>query len=480
MAFDIKPVLAAIDADLNASLGRLGELLGFASVGTDPAFQVDCQKAADWLTAYFGSLGFNARQHPTTGQPVVIAQYAPPKPNSQIPHILFYGHYDVQPVDPLNLWYSPPFEPRRGKSRTGKDCIFARGAADDKGQLMTFIEASRAWLAVHGELPFRLTILIEGDEEGDATHIERFVAANKQLLKADVVLICDTVMWDEKRPAIVTSLRGCVSDEIEITGPKLDLHSGYFGGAAMNPLRVLSGLLGRMFDANGKITIPGFYDGVKKPSAKEKAGLAQLKFDGRRFLKSVGLKTLAGEKEFTALEQLWLRPTAEINGIWGGYMGPGGKTVIPSKANAKLTFRIVAGQKPQSVLKAFRAYVRKALPAGFKVKFADKYETSRAIAVANDSPWIATAQRAIDAEWGCQAVIVGDGCSIPVVESFKNHLGLDSLLIGWGQQDDDIHSPNEKYNIESYHRGTRSFARLIGEIYASTPTTLSRQNAESS
>jgi acetylornithine deacetylase/succinyl-diaminopimelate desuccinylase-like protein len=468
VAFDIIPVLTAIDAEIDDSLARLSEILRFASIGTDPAHADDCQKAADWLTDYFHGMGFKTRQHPTTGQPVVIAEYAPPSadksPSRPIPHILFYGHYDVQPVDPLALWHSAPFEPRRGKTTNGKDCIFARGAADDKGQLLTFTEASRTWLAVHGELPFRLTVLIEGDEEGDASHLERFVASHKDMLKADVVVICDTGMWSDDLPAIVTSLRGCVSDEIEITGPKLDLHSGYFGGAALNPLRVISGILGRMIDAKGKVTIPGFYESVRKPTAVQRAKLAKVPFKPSVFLNAVGLRAPAGESGYSALEQMWFRPTAEINGTWGGYMGPGGKTVIPSKAHAKLTFRLVAGQKPSQILKAFRKYVKMALPAGFKVKFAEHTEAAAAVSVPDDSLWIAAAQRALKAEWGKAPVIVGDGASIPVVENFRKHLGLDSLLIGWSRDDDGLHSPNEKYDVEAYHRGMRSYARFIGEI----------------
>jgi acetylornithine deacetylase/succinyl-diaminopimelate desuccinylase-like protein len=232
----------------------------------------------------------------------------------------------------------------------------------------------------------------------------------------------------------------------------------------MNPLRVLSGALGRMFDAKGKITIPGFYDGVKKPTSKQRAAMAKNPFKASAFLKPVGLKSAAGEQDFSALEQMWLRPTAEINGIWGGYMGPGSKTVIPSKAYAKLTFRLVAGQNPVKVQKAFRAFVRKALPAGFKVKFAEKSEATAAVSVADNSPWIAAAQRALKAEWGKSAIMSGEGGSIPVVESFKKHLGLDSIMVGWVREGDGLHSPNEKYDIEAYHKGMRSFARFFGEI----------------
>ncbi len=468
MTDDISKVLSAIDAGIEGSLDQLCELLRFASIATDPAHHEDCQKAADWMVDYFKAMGFKTRKYPTTGQPVVIAEYAPPRAalaaSRQIPHILFYGHYDVQPADPQNLWHSPAFEPRRGKSKSGQECIFARGVADDKGQLMTFTEASRLWLQTHGSLPFRLTVLIEGDEEGDATHLDRFVAANRDLLKADVAVICDTGMWENDQPSIITSLRGCVSDEVEITGPKLDLHSGYFGGAAMNPLRVLSSILGRMFDDKGHIAIPGFYAGVKRPTLAQRARMAKIPFKPKAFLKAVGLNTAAGETDFTALEQLWLRPTAEINGIWGGYTGPGGKTVIPSKAHAKLTFRIVEGQKPAQLQKAFRAFVRKGLPPGFKVKFPSRTEAASAIAVRSDSPWINAAKRALEAEWPRPVVMAGEGGSIPVVESFKKYLGIDSVLVGFVREDDALHSPNEKYDIESYHKGMRSYARFIGEI----------------
>jgi acetylornithine deacetylase/succinyl-diaminopimelate desuccinylase-like protein len=468
VTFDINPVLSAIDGGLEASLTRLEELLRFPSVATDPAYAEACSNAADWMMAYFEGLGFKARKYPTTGQPVVIADYAPPgagKASSRhVPHILFYGHYDVQPADPLNLWHSPPFEPRRGKGKSGRDCIYARGSADDKGQLMTFTEATRAWLATHGELPFRLTVLIEGDEEGDASHLDRFVAANKALLQADVVVICDTGLWDDSIPAIVTTLRGCVADEVTITGPSKDLHSGYYGGAAMNPLRVLSGILGGLFDEKGRICIPGFYDGIPKLKAAQRARMAKVPFRAKQYLRGVGLSSPAGEKAFTALEQMWVRPTAEINGIWGGYIGPGGKTVIPSQAHAKLTFRLVAGQNPKKVREAFRRFICRGLPAGFKVSFPKAAEAAAAVAVRDDSPWISAAGRALKAEWGKPAILAGEGGSIPVVESFKKHLGLDSVLVGFVRDDDALHSPNEKYDIECFHKGMRSYARFIAEV----------------
>ena len=469
MTDKLKEILDHIDVGLEASMEQLFTFLRFASVATDPAYNADCRKAAQWLVNYFTAMGLATKLYPTTGQPVVFATYVPPpKKHGQTPHILFYGHYDVQPADPLELWTSPPFEPRIGKSAAGRPCIVARGSGDNKGQLMTFTEACRTWLKAHGSLPFRLTVLIEGDEEGDSSHLDKFVAANKPLLKADVAVICDTGMWDDLTPAIVTSVRGIAADEVTITGPKLDLHSGYYGGAALNPLRLLSQILGGMFDAKGRITIPGFYKGVKNPSAKQRARMAKIP-PRKSYMKAAGIKTLAGEVGFSELEQNWLRPTAEINGIWGGYMGPGAKTVIPSKAHAKLTFRLVTGQNPKNIQKFFRSFVKAQLPDGFKASFRGNAETAAASNVSDDSPWIAAAARALQAEWKKPAILKGAGGSIPVVESFKQHLGMDSVMAGFVRPDDGPHSPNEKYDVESYQRGMRSYARFIAEIEKENP-----------
>jgi acetylornithine deacetylase/succinyl-diaminopimelate desuccinylase-like protein len=460
-------VLATIDRDFDASLARLFELLRFPSVGTDPVHHTDCRHAAEWLKNMFGGMGLKTTIHPTTGQPVVVAFYEPPAAamsgNAHVPHVLFYGHYDVQPADPLNLWTSPPFEPRVAKGKDGRDCIFARGAADDKGQVMTFVEASRAWLAVRGSLPFRITFLIEGDEEGDASHLDRFIAANKEMLKADVVLISDTGMWDPKTPSLITSLRGCVGEDVIITGPRIDLHSGYYGGPAVNPIKVLSRILGSIHDKSGRVTIPGFYDGVKPPPAAQRKAWKKLNFKDAAFLGGVGLKTPAGETDFSALEQIWVRPTAEVNGILGGYTGAGSKTVLPAQASAKLTFRLVAGQNPNKIVKAFRAFVKAQLPADCKARFVSQ-GGSGAAAVAYDSPWIGMAKEAARKEWGVEPVLAGEGGSIPVVQSFRNHLKLDSVMLGFVNDDDGLHSPDENFKVESYHKGARAWARFIGEI----------------
>ena len=457
-------VLEHIDGHLNASLDRLFALIRFPSVGTDTGFKADCRNAAAWLLREFEELGFATSLHETTGQPVVIGKYAHSGMSSHTPHILFYGQYDVQPADPVELWDSPPFEPEIRKGKDGRAQIFGRGASDDKGQFMTFIGACKAWLSVHGALPFRLTVLIEGDEEGDSSHLDRFLAANKKALAADVAFVCDTDMWDDKTPAISTFLRGCIADEVIIAGPRIDLHSGYYGGPAVNPIKVLSRILASIHDKNGKVAIPGFYDGVKSIPAETRKQWARLKFSHKQFLGDVGLGVPAGEKDYSALEQIWARPTAEVNGILGGYTGAGAKTVLPATAMAKLTFRLVGGQNPSKVRAAFRKFVRTQLPADCKVTFVTQGGESSGVSVAADSLFVKAAKKALTAEWGKAPVMSGSGGSIPVVESFKKHLKIDSLLVGFARETDSVHSPNEKYDVESFHKGMRSWARIIAEL----------------
>lgn len=460
---DVEAVLKQIDGSFDDSLQRLFSLIRFPTVATDPRFSADCRNAAHWLKQEFEALGLATSIHETTGQPVVIGKYKP-EGLSHLPHILFYGHYDVQPADPVELWTTPPFEPTIRMGKNGQDQIFARGSSDDKGQLMTFVEACRAWLAVHGRLPFELTILIEGDEEGDSSHLDTFLADNRKKLTPDVAFVCDTDMWDEKTPAISTFLRGCIAEEVTITGPRIDLHSGYYGGAAINPIRVLSRILAAMHGKNGRITIPGFYDGVKPLAAETRKEWAKLKFPTKQFLGDVGLAIPAGEKGYTALEQIWARPTAEVNGILGGYTGVGTKTVLPSKAMAKLTFRLVAGQSPNKVRNAFRKFVKAQVPKDCKVSFVSQGGESSGVNVSNDSRYVLAAKKALKAEWKKAPVMSGSGGSIPVVESFKKHLKVDSLMVGFAREDDNVHSPDEKYDVESFHKGIRSWARIISEL----------------
>jgi acetylornithine deacetylase/succinyl-diaminopimelate desuccinylase-like protein len=457
-------VLAEIDQQFPQSLARVFDLLRFPSVGTDPAHHADCRRAAQWLVRELEGLGFRAGLRQTTGQPLVVGRYEPPGGGTGTPHILFYGHYDVQPADPLELWTSAPFEPQIRKGMGGKEAIFARGATDDKGQLMTFLEASRAWLKVHGRLPFRLTVMIEGDEEGDASHLDGFLKRNAREFPVEAAFICDTGMWDVKTPAIDTRLRGCLGIEVTVTGPRIDLHSGYYGGPARNPIKVLSQIIAAIHDARGRITIPDFYEGVKPVPPKLRKQWEALKFPAKRFLGDVGLSVPAGEQGYSVLEQMWARPTAEVNGIYGGYRGPGSKTVLPAQATAKLTFRLVEGQDPSKIRRAFKQFVKDRLPPDCKARFDDSGGDSRGIAVSEDTPWIRAARAALKAEFGREPVLTGAGYSIPVVESFKTHLKVDSLLVGFGLEDDNAHSPDEKYNVDSFRHGIRSWARIIAEF----------------
>jgi acetylornithine deacetylase/succinyl-diaminopimelate desuccinylase-like protein len=456
-------VLAEIDQQFPESLDRLFELLRFPSIGTDPAHHKDCLATANWLVGQLKGMGFEAGLRKTTGQPLVLGRYVPPG-GEKLPHILFYGHYDVQPADPLELWTSPPFEPEIRKGSRGQNAIFARGSSDDKGQLMTFLEASRSWLKVHGSLPFRLTVMIEGDEEGDASHIDRFLKAHAREFPVDAVFICDTGMWDEKTPGIDTRLRGCSGIEFTVIGPKIDLHSGLYGGPVQNPIKVVSRIIAAIHDKRGRIAIPGFYDGVRPIPAKLRKQWAGLIFPAKKFLGDVGLGVPAGEQGYSALEQMWARPTAEVNGIFGGYRGVGGKTVLPSEATVKLTFRLVEGQDPRKIRKAFKAFVKDRLPADCKVRFDDSGGDSTGISVSEDTPWIRAAQAALKAEYGREAVLMGAGYSIPVVESFKKYLKVDSLLTGFSLPDDNAHSPDEKYDVASFRRGTRTWARIIAQF----------------
>ncbi len=459
----LQAVLDRIDADLDNSLERLFALLRIKSISADPAFAGDCNAAADHLARDIASLGFAADVRPTAGHPAIVAKTNGGGKGQGRPHVLFYGHYDVQPVDPLSLWHRPPFEPAVTDHADGRKIIVARGAEDDKGQLMTFVEACRAWKSVTGSLPVDVTMVIEGEEEIGSKNFVPFLEKNKDDLKADFALVCDTGMWDRETPAITTSLRGLMYDEVRIKAANRDLHSGIFGGAAQNPIRVLTRILGSLHDENGRITIPGFYDGVKDLPADILAQWKNLNLTPESFLKPIGLSIPAGEKDRLLIEQLSSRPTCDINGIIGGYTGEGSKTVIPAEASAKISFRLVEGQQPEKIRKAFRDYVTARLPADCKAEFTD-HSSAPAIALDWNMKPLAAAKRALTDEWGKEALLIGSGASIPIVADFKRTLGLDTVLVGFGLDDDNIHSPNEKYDLRSFHKGIRSWARILAAL----------------
>ena len=460
------PTLAAIldyaDVHLDASRERLFDLLRIPSISSQPEYAGDCVRAAEWVRDQLSGLGFDTAVRPTAGHPVVVAHHPGPA-GYKGPHVLFYGHYDVQPPEPLALWKSPPFEPQWVDGPRGKRFV-ARGAVDDKGQAMMFIEALRAWHIAGGGIPAKLTLLIEGEEEVGSKNLEPFLIANKDELSAvNVALISDTNMWNAETPAVTTMLRGLVYTEVTLKAASRDLHSGLYGGSALNPINALTKILGQLQDDNGRIQLPGFYDRVKPVSNAQRAQWDSLGFDESAFLGDIGLMVPAGERGYSALERLWARPTADINGIWGGYTGEGSKTVIASHASAKVSFRLVSDQNPDDVYAQFQQFVNDRLPSGATAEFS-LFSAGPGIEVNIDSAWIRATLGALSEEFGKPAVLMGCGGSIPVVTSLRTILGLEALLMGFGLDDDQIHSPNEKFEQSCFHHGIRSHIRLLGKL----------------
>jgi acetylornithine deacetylase/succinyl-diaminopimelate desuccinylase-like protein len=469
IASDLDRVLAEVDAGLDASLQRLFELIRIPSVSTDPAHAADCQRAAEWLAKELAGLGFEASLRPTKRHPMVVAHDR----SAAKTHVLFYGHYDVQPVDPVALWNSDPFEPTLVPQANGDMHIVARGASDDKGQLLTFIEACRAWKAATGNLPIRVSMLFEGEEEISSPSLAPFLQRTGDELKADVVLVCDTDMWDAETPAVTTMLRGVVKEEIEITCADRDLHSGIYGNAARNALQVMSDVIASLRTPDGGVAVAGFYDGVEELPAAVKTQWQRLPFDEAGFLGDVGLHIPAGEQGRSVLEQVWARPSCEIHGVIGGYTNEGFKTVIPATARAKLSFRLVAGQDPEKIRAAFRAHVRAQVPDDCGVTFRD-HGSSPATVMPMDGVFLRKSLGALTQEWGKEAAVAGTGGSIPILGEFKQRLGMDSLLVGFARFDNRVHSPNEKYDLSSFHKGIRSWSRILAafaEVAVRPPTT---------
>jgi acetylornithine deacetylase/succinyl-diaminopimelate desuccinylase-like protein len=451
-------VLGEIDRALDESLKRLFALIKIPSISTDPAYAKECRRAAEWLAKDLASMGFSASVRTTSGHPVVVGHH-----DGEGPHVLFYGHYDVQPVDPLNLWDSDPFEAILRTRADGAKEIFGRGAADDKGQLMTFLEACRAYKKVQGRLPCRVTVILEGEEESGSPSLKPFLIANARELKADIALVCDTNMLDRETPGISTGLRGLMEEEITIKAASRDLHSGYYGGAAANPIHILAKILADFRDKDGRITIPDFYNGVEETPAEILKMWDGLGRTAEKVLGEIGLSELAGEKGRTLLELTWARPTLEVNGINGGYTGEGFKTVIPAEASAKISCRLVHKQEPEKIRASFRKFVESRIPADCSVSFLN-HGGAPAVQLAYDSPVLAKTKQALSDEWPKPAAMIAMGGSIPVVGDFQTILGMESVLVGFGLADDRIHSPNEKYDLTSFHKGTRSWARILAAL----------------
>ena len=452
-------VLDHLEAGLDATRGRWFELLRIPSVSAQPKHAADCNDAAEWLRAELASIGFDAQVLPTAGHPVVLAHHTGTGPG---PRLLYYGHYDVQPAEPLELWTSPPFDPAVSQGPHGER-VTARGAVDDKGQVMMWLSALRGWHEAAGGPPCPVTVLIEGEEEVGSVNLEPFLSEHKAKLGADIAIISDTGMWDIDTPAVTTRLRGLVYVELTLHAAERDLHSGLFGGSALNPINALTRILGDLHDAEGRIRLPGFYDGVSETAPGQMAEWQSLGFSEADFLGGIGLSVPVGEHGRAPLERMWARPTADINGIWGGYSGPGAKTVIAAQASAKVSFRLVPGQDPAAVLAAFKRFVAERTPKDARVTF-ETFGMAPGIEIPTDSRWVQAARTALADEYGRPAVLMGSGGSIPVVESMRRLLGVDSLLMGFGLADDQVHSPNEKFEWRCFHHGLRSHARLLAQL----------------
>jgi acetylornithine deacetylase/succinyl-diaminopimelate desuccinylase-like protein len=458
----IDRVLKTIDSRRSESLEGLMELLRIPSVSTKPEHAPDLARCARSLADTLTKAGLKASVEPTgggKGHPVVLArnEHKPGRPT-----VLFYGHYDVQPPEPLDLWTTPAFEPTVRDDGTGHRAVYARGAADDKGQVWCHLEAVRAWQEAGG-LPVNLVMLIEGEEEIGSDHLDAFVRANKDALKADVALISDTNQFARGVPAITYGLRGLVYCEMFITAVSHDLHSGMFGGSVPNPANVLCDLIATLHAPDGRVNLPGFYDDVRPLEEAERSAWAKLPFDDEKAKQELKLKETVGETGYTTLERRWARPTCDVNGLTSGYQGHGAKTIIPAKASAKVSMRLVPDQDPVKVVEAFERTMRERCPKSVAIEFA-RHGLAGAVRVPPDSPAMRLAAEAVEAGFGRKPTLVREGGSIPVVALFRQVLGVDTLLVGFGLPDDRVHSPNEKFDLDALHSGTRTAAVLYEKL----------------
>ncbi|NUQ64410.1 MAG: dipeptidase [Pirellulales bacterium] len=444
-----------LEAQQDGFVEELCDLLRIPSVSAQPAHQGDMRRAADWIEQRFRRMGFSTEVIPTSGHPLVYAE-SPRVENA--PTVLVYGHYDVQPAEPFDLWTSPPFEPTR---RDGH--LFARGATDDKGQMLTHVFSAQAWIEVEGRLPLNLKYLIEGEEEVGSASLAAFVRENRERLACDCVVISDGAQFGPEQPAITYGLRGIAYYDLVLTGPNRDLHSGSFGGTVTNPANALARILAALIDEHGRIQVPGFYDDVVPLSERERQQMAALPFDERQYLEQIGVSGLSGEEGYTTLERRWARPTYDINGLSSGYQGDGAKTVLPKSAAAKFSFRLVPNQDPEKIGRALRTMLAALCPPGIQLEL-DEHHNTPGVLIPMDSASIAAAARAIERAFGRAPVYTREGGSIPVVSTFHEALGVDILLLGWGQDDDNTHSPNEKFSLVDFHRGIKASALLWEEL----------------
>jgi len=452
----MEDILSFIESNHQRYLTELKELLAIPSVSSQTERKPEMRRAAEWLKTHMQIIGLqNIQIMETEGHPVVYADWlnAPDKPT-----ILIYGHYDVQPEDPVDLWKTPPFE------ATERDRnLYARGAADDKGQIFIHLKAIEAFLKNSGTLPVNIKIIFEGEEEVGSEHLGKFVSEHKDLLKADVIVISDSGMFAKGVPSVTYALRGLAYMEVEVTGPNGDLHSGSFGGSVHNPIQALTEMIASLHDKNGRITVKGMYDDVRPLTKAERVAFKKLPWNDKKYAASLGLKQLYGEKGFTTLERLWARPTLECNGIWGGYIGEGAKTVLPAKAFAKISMRLVPDQSSTKIAKVFEKHLKKIAPKTVDVKVKNLHGGEPAITPV-DSPGVKAAVVALEKGFGKKPLYQREGGSIPIVVDFKKLLGIDSVLLGFGLPDENAHAPNEFINLDNFFGGIKTTAHYYNEF----------------
>ncbi|HUG91327.1 MAG TPA: dipeptidase [Planctomycetaceae bacterium] len=449
----------AVERYLADNAGRfveeLKELLRIPSISADSAYRARMHEAAGWVRDKLAAAGLDSEVIPTEKHPLVFGEWSGA---AGAPTVLVYGHYDVQPPDPLEEWVTPPFEP---DIRDGH--IYARGATDDKGQMFTHIKSVEAWMRSAGRLPVNVKFLIEGEEEVGGHSLETFLERHADRCRCDVVVVSDTSQYAPGRPAITYGLRGNIFMEVIVRGPSQDLHSGMFGGSVANPANALARMIAAVHDADGRVHVPGFYDDVVPLSEEERRRLAELPFDEAAYLEKLGVPAAWGEAGYTTLERRWARPTFDVSGIKSGYLGEGPKSIVPSKASAKIGCRLVPNQDPHALGPALRTFLTAQCLPGLQVEFLE-YGSGRALVFDTGSAWMGAARRAIRAAFGVEPVLIREGGSIPVVASFRERLGVDTLLLGWGQDTDNLHSPNERFCLADFERGIRASARLWREL----------------
>jgi acetylornithine deacetylase/succinyl-diaminopimelate desuccinylase-like protein len=451
----LEPVDRFLDQNGARFVEELKELLRIPSVSADPERRPEIDRAAEFVRSQLTQAGLTARLVETKGHPIVYGEWLQA---AGAPTVLVYGHYDVQPPDPLEKWTSPPFEP------TVRDgFLYARGSSDDKGQVFTHIKSAEAWLKTVGRLPVNLKFVIEGEEEVGSRNLDDFLASHRELVKCDVAVISDTSQYAPGIPAITYGLRGILACEVTLHGPNRDLHSGVFGGSVANPCNGLCRLIAKLHDDQHRIQVPGFYDDVVPLTPKERKAFAALPFSEAEYLKDLGATAAWGEAGFTTTERRWARPTCDVNGLFGGYSGPGPKTIVPARATAKITCRLVPNQDPEKLLPAVERFLTANCPPGLRMEF-QTFHGCMALVFDSESRFMHAARRAVASAFGAEPVMIREGGSIPVVATFRDMLGVDTLLLGWGQNSDNLHSPNERFTLADFHRGTRASAHLWSEL----------------